>query len=34
VQTIEAGEANVTVSTLLGLADALGCGVGDLFRST
>jgi transcriptional regulator with XRE-family HTH domain len=31
VQTIETGGSNVTVSTLLGLAGALGCGVSDLF---
>jgi transcriptional regulator with XRE-family HTH domain len=33
VQTIERGGSNVTVSTLLGLADALGCGVADLFHA-
>jgi transcriptional regulator with XRE-family HTH domain len=32
VQTIEAGRANATVSTLVALADALGCGVRDLFH--
>ncbi len=32
VQTIEAGDSNLTVSTLLGLANALGCTVSDLFR--
>lgn len=32
VQTVEAGEANVTVSTLLGLADGLQCEIADLFR--
>jgi transcriptional regulator with XRE-family HTH domain len=32
VQAIEAGGTNVTVSTLLGLADGLGCGIADLFR--
>jgi transcriptional regulator with XRE-family HTH domain len=33
VQVIEAGGSNVTVSTLLGIAEALGCGIPDLFRS-
>jgi transcriptional regulator with XRE-family HTH domain len=33
VQTIEAGASNVTVSTLLGIADALGCRIADLFTA-
>lgn len=32
VQYIEAGNSNATVSTLLGLADGLGCTLADLFR--
>jgi transcriptional regulator with XRE-family HTH domain len=32
VQAIEAGGSNVTVSTLLGLADGLGCEISELFR--
>jgi transcriptional regulator with XRE-family HTH domain len=34
VQTIEAGKSNVTVSTLLGLADALACSISDLFSES
>jgi transcriptional regulator with XRE-family HTH domain len=33
IQAIEAGDANVTVSTLLGLAVGLECDVADLFNA-
>jgi len=34
VQTLESGEANPTVATMLRVGDGLGVGPGELFRKT